>query len=375
VNTIYPPRLRAALRPCSLAALAAAVAAAILMALPSPSFAGVFLSVDIAPPEIPVYEQPSIPGDGYIWTPGYWAYSDDGYFWVPGTWVEPPTVGVLWTPGYWGWDGAHYIYNEGYWGPHVGFYGGVDYGYGYGGFGYEGGYWNNGAFYYNTNVTVMGSVTVRNSYRRDVIDDRGVRRVGFNGGPGGLQARRSADEERAEHEQHIRPNEEQQRQSEMASHNRAAFASVNHGSPEIAATPKAGVFEGPGVVKAREGAPGERGAADAHGAARGNPEGSRVGSEGAHPGGAEPKAGDRQAMEGKHPDAAGHDPKGAPHPAASVGVSHGLLGAFSHGAFGIGGAIQTTRAVQPEPQPAPAAQPAPASTQDDSKKDDNQQQP
>ena len=65
---------------------------------------GVGVSVSIAPPELPVYEQPICPGDGYIWTPGYWAYDPaDGYYWVPGTWVEAPEVGFLWTPGYWGW--------------------------------------------------------------------------------------------------------------------------------------------------------------------------------------------------------------------------------------------------------------------------------
>ena len=61
------------------------------------------ISVRIAPPELPVYEQPLCPGEGYIWTPGYWAWDpDDGdYYWVPGTWVLAPEVGFLWTPGYW----------------------------------------------------------------------------------------------------------------------------------------------------------------------------------------------------------------------------------------------------------------------------------
>ena len=95
------------------------------------AFAGVSISVNIGPPVLPVYEQPPCPGDGYIWTPGYWAYGPEGYYWVPGTWVMPPTVGVLWTPGYWGWGNGVYIWHAGYWGPHVGFYGGVNYGYGY----------------------------------------------------------------------------------------------------------------------------------------------------------------------------------------------------------------------------------------------------
>jgi WXXGXW repeat (2 copies) len=90
------------------------------------------LIIRIAPPELPVYEQPAIPAYGYIWAPGYWAYGPDGYFWVPGTWVQPPSVGLLWTPGYWGWHDGVYGWNAGYWGPHIGFYGGVNYGFGYG---------------------------------------------------------------------------------------------------------------------------------------------------------------------------------------------------------------------------------------------------
>lgn len=64
---------------------------------------GIGIRASIAPPAIPVYEQPECPGDGYLWTPGYWAYDDaDGYYWVPGVWVMPPQVGFLWTPPYWG---------------------------------------------------------------------------------------------------------------------------------------------------------------------------------------------------------------------------------------------------------------------------------
>ncbi len=103
--------------------------------VPASSFAGVFLSITVAPPILPVYAQPVCPGDGYLWTPGYWAYGEAGYFWVPGTWVLAPRPGFLWTPGYWGWGGGFYAWHGGYWGPHVGFYGGVNYGYGYGGVG------------------------------------------------------------------------------------------------------------------------------------------------------------------------------------------------------------------------------------------------
>ncbi|MGA8143186.1 MAG: YXWGXW repeat-containing protein, partial [Candidatus Acidiferrales bacterium] len=110
---------------------------------------GVSISITTPPPELPVYEQPYCPGPGYIWTPGYWAWGPDGYYWVPGTWVLAPRVGYLWTPGYWGWGDGVYVWHAGYWGPHVGFYGGVNYGWGYGGVGYEGGYWRHGVFAYN----------------------------------------------------------------------------------------------------------------------------------------------------------------------------------------------------------------------------------
>ena len=119
--------------------------AAGLLFLSTASFAQIGISVRIAPPPLPVYEQPVCPGDGYIWTPGYWDWSDD-YYWVPGTWVIAPEPGFLWTPAYWGWGGNGFIFNEGYWGRSVGFYGGIDYGFGYFGHGYEGGRWQNGRF-------------------------------------------------------------------------------------------------------------------------------------------------------------------------------------------------------------------------------------
>ena len=73
---------------------------------------GISISVNVPPPELPVYDQPPIPGDGYMWTPGYWAWGDDiqDYYWVPGTWVLAPQPGFLWTPGYWGSDGRAYSF-------------------------------------------------------------------------------------------------------------------------------------------------------------------------------------------------------------------------------------------------------------------------
>ena len=119
---------------------------------PTYSRAGVFISVGFAPPPLPIYEQPFCPGPDFIWTPGYWAYDEDveDYYWVPGEWVRAPVVGYLWTPGYWGWSDSLYVWHAGYWGPHVGYYGGIDYGFGYAGHGYYGGHWDHGTFVYNT---------------------------------------------------------------------------------------------------------------------------------------------------------------------------------------------------------------------------------
>src|SRR5947208_14473522 len=166
--------------------------ALVLLAIPASSFAGVFVSVGFGPPALPVYAQPACPGDGYIWTPGYWGYGPGGYYWVPGTWVLAPEPGFLWTPGYWGWGGGLYSWHPGYWGPHVGFYGGINYGYGYFGAGYAGGYWSGRTFYYNRSVN---NVTVTNVHIYNK-NDNNVRenRVSFNGVRGGVNMWLTHDE-------------------------------------------------------------------------------------------------------------------------------------------------------------------------------------
>jgi len=224
--------------------------ALLVVAIPASSFAGVFISVGIAPPVLPVYVQPPCPGDGYIWTPGYWAYGPDGYFWVPGTWVVAPEPGFLWTPGYWGWGGGAYIWHAGYWGPHIGFYGGVNYGFGYFGTGYEGGYWSGRTFFYNRSVNNV-NITNVHIYNKTVINNVTVNRVSYNGGRGGINARPAHFEETAARERHIEATNMQMHHEHAASSNRAFLASVNHGRPAIAATARPGEFNGRGVVAAR----------------------------------------------------------------------------------------------------------------------------
>jgi WXXGXW repeat (2 copies) len=224
-------------------------------ALWSPSSAqiAVGISVRIGPPALPVYEQPLCPGPGYLWTPGYWAWSDDdGYYWVPGTWVVAP-VGLLWTPGYWGWVGGAYVWNAGYWGPHVGFYGGINYGFGYGGVGFVGGEWRGGAFFYNTAVMHVDTVHITNVYVNRTVIVNNDSHVAFNGGEGGVMARPTPQEEAFAREPHQAAVAAQIQQEHAASQNRALFASNNHGAPAVAATARPGEFSGRGVVAARAG--------------------------------------------------------------------------------------------------------------------------
>jgi hypothetical protein len=229
--------------------------ALVMVCVPARSSAqiSVGVAVHIGPPALPVYEQPICPGAGYLWTPGYWGYGPDGYYWVPGTWVMAPTVGFLWTPGYWGWGGGGYLWHGGYWGPHVGFYGGINYGFGYGGLGFVGGRWEHGAFAYNTAVMHVNTTVIHTTYvDRTVVHTETVNRVSFNGGTGGVTARASASEMAAEHEHHIAPTSMQTQHEHTASTNRALLASENHGRPAIAATARPGEFSGHGVVAAHE---------------------------------------------------------------------------------------------------------------------------
>ena len=201
-----------------------------LLAIGMPAaFGQVFVSVRLAPPILPVYAQPIAPAPGYLWTPGYWAYGPDGYYWVPGTWVLPPSAGLLWTPGYWGFEGGAYLWHGGYWGPHVGYYGGVNYGFGYTGVGFLGGMWVGSVFRYNTAVMHVGP-----GFRETYVDRRAIveggARYSFNG-PGGWSNRPTAGERLAERDHHIERTEMQRSHEHTASLDRSARFSENHGRP------------------------------------------------------------------------------------------------------------------------------------------------
>ena len=202
-----------------------------------------------APPPLPDYEQPVAPGDGYMWTPGYWAWGAAGYYWVPGVWVEPPYMGALWTPGYWRFWGGRYAWYPGHWGYHIGFYGGIHYGFGFVGFGYEGGYWHGGHFFYNRVYNHIDINRVHNVYsyranvrmndmhmRNDVhVDNQGrfngMARPSYRGGPNGEQSRPEASERSAWHEPTAPRMNTQVQHAQSYAGNRGQYANQNHGRP------------------------------------------------------------------------------------------------------------------------------------------------
>src|SRR5450755_2891856 len=205
----------------------------VMLVLSSASFGQLRISVGFGPPALPVYEQPLCPGDGYIWTPGYWAWSDDDgdYYWVPGTWIMAPEVGYLWTPPYWAWVDGGYAFYDGYWGPHVGFYGGISYGYGYFGEGFEGGRWDNGRFFYNRSVNNVNVTNIHNVYNTTIINNVTVNRVSYNGGRGGIEARPRPEDEIAARDRHFGPIAAQNEHVQAARNDRQLRASVNQGRP------------------------------------------------------------------------------------------------------------------------------------------------
>src|SRR5689334_13591338 len=206
------------------------ILAALLALIPASSYAGVFVSVGFAPPVLPVYVQPPCPEPGFIWTPGYWAYGDDGYYWVPGAWVPAPYEGALWTPPYWGWSNGLYVFHTGYWGPVVGYYGGVNYGYGYMGVGFVGGEWREHHFFYNEAVMHVNRTYIHNTYiNKTIVHEHTVinnNHIAYSGGPHGIRHMPTQEERRAMNVPHVAETRFQQQHVQEARMNHANYFKV-----------------------------------------------------------------------------------------------------------------------------------------------------
>ena len=141
--------------------------------------------------------------------------------------------------------GGLYGWHGGYWGPHVGFYGGVNYGFGFGGVGFVGGEWRGGVFAYNSAVANFGSVHVTNVYenRTDRYAKHHCELTTMSASTAKAVLRRvpRAGELQAEHEQHSKPRRNQTQHMNFAARTARNSPSVNHGAPgtPAASNPKA----------------------------------------------------------------------------------------------------------------------------------------
>jgi len=211
--------------------------------LPMISFAQDPVNAPVAPPDLPQYDQPVCPESNYIWTPGYWSYGQEGYFWVPGVWVPAAYEGALWTPGYWAFERGQYVFHDGYWSDHVGYYGGVNYGYGYMGVGFAGGEWRGGTFFYNTAVAHVHFLNLH-VYRDMEIVNRftlfGGSRLAFTGGPRGIRYEPSREERMYEHEKHMGRSDFQHQHEFSARGDRDSYYNNNGGHPHITAVDRIG---------------------------------------------------------------------------------------------------------------------------------------
>lgn len=116
--------------------LSLAMVFSLVLATVTPFKSSAQIVVTIGPPQIRIDAQPPSPGEAFVWAPGHWGRNASGYAWIQGSWLMPPSAGMLWTPGYWRPQPGGFAWQAGRWGTSVGYYGGVNYGFGYLGSGF-----------------------------------------------------------------------------------------------------------------------------------------------------------------------------------------------------------------------------------------------
>jgi hypothetical protein len=106
-NTPFWHRAFGSIRP----ALGAAAVLAML-ATAAPAMAQVY--VHVRPPAARVEEVPPLPGPGWVWTRGYWAWHGH-WAWVGGRYVRPPHPHAAWVSGYWHHHPRGWVWTGGHW--------------------------------------------------------------------------------------------------------------------------------------------------------------------------------------------------------------------------------------------------------------------
>jgi hypothetical protein len=72
-----------------------------LLAFTAPAIAQIHVYIGGAPPPLRYEVRPAMPGEGYVWTEGYWGDRGGRYVWMPGVWVRPPYAGASWSHPHW----------------------------------------------------------------------------------------------------------------------------------------------------------------------------------------------------------------------------------------------------------------------------------
>ena len=156
---------------------------------------------------LPVYDQPPIPGPGYIWTPGYWAWNEifQEYYWVPGAWAIAPRPGFVMDSWLLGLERRFICLECRLLGDRPSVFTAGLRGFGYTGVGFAGGYWSGGSFYYNRSMTNISNTTVINNvYNQQVVNNH-TTNVSYNGGwrpTGPAYPARTSGRERAAYRAH-----------------------------------------------------------------------------------------------------------------------------------------------------------------------------
>jgi len=125
--------------------------------------------------------------------------------------------------------------------PTVGYYVGIEYGFGYTGDGYHGGYWRDHQFVYNRVVNDLGNVNVP-TYANQVFAP--ANHISYNGGRDGTTAQPTPAQLASTRERHISPTPEQIQNQQTASRIPTQMYSENKGAPPITAVARANDFRG-----------------------------------------------------------------------------------------------------------------------------------
>ena len=136
--------------------------------------------------------QPPPPADGYIWSARLLEPEPQRLLLGAGRLGAGAVYRRAVDAGLLGFRGRHLSVARRLLGPHIGFYGGINYGFGYIGIGFVGGYWNHDRYFYNRAVTNVNVTHITNVYTHNVVvNNIDNRRISYNGGPNGI--RRIAD--------------------------------------------------------------------------------------------------------------------------------------------------------------------------------------